>query len=139
MAKSKEQLLNEIDGDSFMCFYFNALVFSEEGRLNGAYAQWCADHGILNNGWSVADFTNDSLERIIQDCEAFQEACDDAGYDLDDWEIENAGQHFYYTRHGIDSKWWAQQRKGGGGVAKIAKRFKPTKSYLSESGKIVIE
>ncbi len=127
MAKSKADLLDEIEGDDFMRGYVECLFFTEEDNL---ITQWEEEylnaHGEEEDApddVSLDNFDVASLQKIIKDCKAFKAECRKAGLDLKKWGEAQAGHDFWLTRNGHGAGFWDRGRKDGDALTKIAKSY----------------
>jgi hypothetical protein len=105
--------------DSFTQGYIEALFFTSEGpgvstrefktkvyqkRLEEGQAD-----GQLPGDVGFPDLAPETLARIVADCKGFQErnaALLQEAYDTDDYEAEQAGRDFWFTRNGHGVGYW---------------------------------
>ncbi|MBB4398722.1 hypothetical protein [Bradyrhizobium sp. ERR14] len=92
----EEQLCEESDGEREMpSVAFNMATM--ESRFVGG------------NSFGFADLAPSALESIIRDCEAFQRdnaALLDSAYERDNYDSEQAGRDFWFTRNGHGVGYW---------------------------------
>ena len=138
LFNSKIKLLKEIERSYFMEAYLEALIFTEEERLDEQYAEWCEEHDKDDSGWGTTDITVSSLKRIIKDCKDFEKACEKAGLDLEKWGETQAGHDFWLTRNGHGAGFWDRGKKDGDALTKIAEKFGEVSAYVIDNGQIEI-
>jgi hypothetical protein len=81
----------------FVLGYLSAALFSttDESREDGGDP--------LDKNYSTADFAPEAIEKAKRDCERFQ---DENADDLSDFDLEEAGADFWFTRCGHGVGFW---------------------------------
>lgn len=138
LLNSKIKLLKEIERSYFMDAYLEALIFTEEERVDEEYAEWCEEHDKDDRGWGTTDITVSSLKRIIKDCKDFQKACKKAGIDLNAWGQAEAGHDFWLTRNYQGVGFWDRRKKDGDALTEIAESFGQVSAYVIDNGQVEI-
>lgn len=134
--------------DSFTQGYIEALFFTESGcfdksEIDSAEAQESIAEGTadgeLPSDSGFADLSPAALASILEDCEAFQNKARDllaAAY-ARDYETEQAGRDFWFTRNRHGVGFWDRQELESGNLGNmlshIAKGFGEVNCYWHDS------
>lgn len=95
-------------GDADGAKRFRALDSFAQGYIEALFFTNASDSGDECNGMTFADVAPETLARIADDCQRFQVAAADLlseAYDRD-YESEQAGRDFWYTRNGHGVGFW---------------------------------
>lgn len=119
--------------DAFTRGYIEAMFFTSTGT---------GDDEELENV-TVADLADETLQRIVADCAAFQAANVDAlgaagyqtGYEYDD---ECAGRDYWFTRNGHGVGFWDRGLGDAGERLSAACRRQETDLYLGDDGRLYL-
>lgn len=114
-----QRTFNALDG--FTRGYIEALFFTVEEQLcedsDGAREMPSVAFNMATmesrfvdgNSFGFADLAADTLASIVKDCETFQRvnaALLDSAYERDDYDSEQAGRDFWFTRNGHGVGYW---------------------------------
>lgn len=115
--------------DNFTRSYITTMLWAETDQSN--------DQGgdPLDANYSGEDIDEDSLERIVKDCKAFQ---DRAASLLDGLDLETAGHDFWLTRNGHGAGFWDGDYKKdiGEALTKLSKQFDAIDVVVGDDGKL---
>lgn len=87
------------DLDAFTQGYIEAMFFTETGT---------GDDGELEDA-TFADLAPETVEQIVSECTAFQEAASallELAYERTGYDAERAGRDFWFTRNGHGAGYW---------------------------------
>lgn len=118
--------------DSFTQGYIEAMFFTDASD---------PDDGDLADA-SFAELAPEAFARIIKDCEAFQtthaallaEACGHDGYDM-----ERAGNDYWYTRNGHGVGFWDRGLGAVGDKLSDVSRYHEVDLYRGDDGLIYLQ
>jgi len=135
--------------DDFTQGYIEALFFTDNAP-GVTTEEWQAteDHreGSFPGDAGFADLAPEALVAIVADCKRFQERHAlvlAEAYAREDYESEQAGRDFWYTRNGHGVGFWErEQLKGevdlGESLTLTANAYRETDSYLGDDGKVYL-
>ena len=144
MAKSKQELLRQIESDPFMNAYLECIAFTEESMLEEEWERMReeleADSDEEESNlpdyfeWSYSDIDTKSLKEIIADCEGFMDECVEADIDLEeDWGLEQAGHDFWLTRNGHGAGFWDRGKGAlGNKLSEMAKVYGSVSAFIAD-------
>ena len=126
------------NANDFTKAYVEAAMWSESAEIEPH-----TDLSFSDQGFDVEDLADDTLARIMADCEQFQAQCADlisrenclTRYDCD----KQAGHDFWLTRNGHGCGFWETSDWVGVAGEKLtvaAKRFGETGLYIGDDGRI---
>lgn len=143
------------DLDPFTQGYIEALFFTEEERLceesDGARhmpdvvinTATMESRFVGGDSFGFSDLAPDALARIIADCAAFQR--DNAETLAEayarDYDVEQAGRDYWFTRNGHGVGFWdreALDAEGLGERLSAACRYSEVSPYLGDDGKVYL-
>lgn len=107
--------LNYIRKRAFVRGYVEAMFFTETG---------CSDDGDMEHA-TVAELSNEAWERIVADCDEFERRCRrllDAAYQRD-YDEEQAGRDFWFTRNGHGVGFWDREQLREGGLGERLSKY----------------
>ena len=135
-------IIHGIEIDDFVRGYANCALFTgtDESDESGGEP--------LDKNYGMNDFTKETFERFIKDCDSFREK---AGDDLkvvigtrvnsilylDEW----AGHDFWLTRNGHGAGFWDRNfdEALGDRLSEIAREFGEAYVFVTDDGKLVSE
>jgi hypothetical protein len=143
MAKSRAELLHQIESDPFMNAYLECIVFTEESLLEDEWSSYREQLEADSDeeldlpdylDWSYSDIDAKSLKEIIADCEGFMDECAEADIDLEeDWGLEEAGHDFWLTRNGHGAGFWDRGKGGlGNKLTEMAKAYGSVRAVIAD-------
>ena len=89
-----------------------------------------------NLGYSVEDFSKESLEKVVKECQDFYDS--NAQY-LENCDLETVGHDFMLTRNGHGAGFWDGDYEHGDELTKASKPYGETYLYVNADGEIEID
>jgi hypothetical protein len=126
-----------ISASDFVAGYVEALFFT-----NGDSGD---DDPDSFNELGTGALSKEAIESIIKDCQAFEEAAADLLEEAycRDYEEEQAGRDFWFTRQGHGVGFWdrkaLQEGELGDRLSNVAQKFRESYAYIGDDGAIYIQ
>jgi hypothetical protein len=126
--RTKAQLWEQIDTDAFISAYVEAIIFTEEDRLNED----------LGRDWQSDQFSIRALRKIVNDCLAFIASAEQAGIQVitASYNWGCAGHDFWFTRNQHGVGFWDRNHPSGDALTRLSDKFGEVCCYGSDTGKI---